>query len=60
MGWVMIRLEFCTPGVVRGPLPELRLGLLRLAWCPGEIADRLEHYEHQLSLAAVALRAVRT
>ena len=56
----MIRLEFCTPGVVRGPLPELRLGLLRLAWCPGEIADRLEHYEHQLSLAAVALRAVRT
>jgi len=53
----MIRIGLFRPRLVLdGELPELRLGLLAIAWCPGGLVDLVRRQSRSLSEAAEELR----
>ena len=51
-GWtVLVQIGWCGFGVNGGLLPELRLGVIRLACCRGWIFDAFDRYRRALIAA---------
>lgn len=46
---VILELGWCKFGVVGGLIPEVRLGLIRFAWCRGSIIDKFWYYQTALT-----------
>lgn len=58
-GWtLLLGVGWCGFGWSGGLLPELRLGVLRLAWCRGWIGARVEGWRLALVERVAAVRGV--
>jgi len=56
-GWtILLHVGWCRPGVTGGPVPELRLGVVRVAWCRGWLGERVRGRE--LLAVGIALEHV--
>lgn len=57
-GWtLMLGFGVCGFGYEGGLLPELRLGLVRLAWCRGWIGERVRGWRDALRQCARGIGA---
>jgi hypothetical protein len=58
-GWtVMLGFGWCGFGWCGGLLPELRLGLVRVAWCRGWIGARVQGWQLALAQTVAKIRGV--
>ena len=58
-GWTfLLGVGWCGVGWSGGLLPEVRLGLVRVAWCRGWIGDRVQHWHQALVERVAAVRGI--
>jgi len=56
-GWtILLHVGWCRPGVTGGPVPELRLGVVRVAWCRGWLGERVRWWHEALRQAHQGVR----
>jgi hypothetical protein len=54
---ILIQFGWCGFGIAGGLIPEIRLGLIRLAWCRGWIFDGFDRCRAALKAAVEGMGA---